>query len=65
MEDNYIKSIDPTSPLRGRAAVGDTVVSINGNAILDVLDYKFFAYDRELDVVLRRPDGTQYAVQVK
>ncbi|MCR5576496.1 MAG: DUF512 domain-containing protein [Oscillospiraceae bacterium] len=65
MEDNYIKSIDSTSPLLGRAAVGDTVVSINGNAILDVLDYKFFAYDRELDVVLRRPDGTQYAVQVK
>ena len=65
MEDNFIKSIDPTSPLRGRAAVGDTVVSINGNEILDVLDYKFFAYDRKLDVVLRRPDGTQYAVAVK
>ena len=65
MQDNYIKSVDPTSPLRGKAEVGDTVVSINGNAILDVLDYKFFAYDRELDVVLRRPDGSEYAVRVR
>ena len=65
MQDNYIKSVDPTSPLRGKAEVGDTVVSINGNAILDVLDYKFFAYDRELDVVLRRPDGSEYGVRVK
>ena len=53
MEDNYIKSVDPTSPLSGRVCVGDTIVSINGNEILDVLDYKFFAYDRVLDVTLR------------
>ena len=65
MRDNYIKSVDPTSPLRGKAAIGDTVVSINGNEILDVLDYKFFAYDRELDVILRRPDGSEYAVRVR
>ena len=65
MEDNYIKSVDPTSPLCGRVCVGDTIVSINGNEILDVLDYKFFAYDRVLDVTLQRPDGTQYALRVK
>ena len=65
MRDNYIKSVDPTSPLRGKAEVGDTVVSINGKEILDVLDYKFFAYDRELDVILRRPDGSEYGVQVR
>ena len=65
MRDNYIKSVDPTSPLRGKAAIGDTVVSINGNEILDVLDYKFFAYDRELDVIRRRPDGSEYAVRVR
>ena len=65
MRDNYIKSVDPTSPLRGKAAIGDTVVSINGKEILDVLDYKFFAYDRELDVILRRPDGSEYAVRVR
>ena len=65
MEDNYIKSVDPTSPLCGRVEAGDTVVSINGNDILDVLDYKFFAYDRELEVVLQRPDGTRYTLHVR
>ena len=65
MEDNYIKSVDPTSPLSGRVCVGDTIVSINGNDILDVLDYKFFAYDRKLDVCLQRPDGTRYSIEVK
>ena len=64
MEDNYIKSVDPTSPLHGRVETGDTVVSINGNEILDVLDYKFFAYDRDLEVVLQRPDGTRYTRHV-
>ena len=65
MEDNYIKSVDPTSPLSGRVSIGDTIVSINGNEILDVLDYKFFAYDRVLDVTLQRPDGTRYSLHVK
>ena len=65
MEDNYIKSVDPTSPLHGRVEIGDTVVSINGNEILDVLDYKFFAYDRDLEVVLQKPDGTRYTLHVK
>ena len=65
MQDNYIKSVDPTSPLLGRVSIGDTVVSINGNEILDVLDYKFFAYDRRLEVRLRRPDGTEYSLHVR
>ena len=62
---NQIKSIDFNSPLRGRAAVGDSLVSINGNRIVDVLDYKFFAYDSVLKVVLRRTGGEEYAVTVR
>ncbi len=62
--ENKIKSIDRTSPLRHRAEPGDTLLSINGNRIVDVLDYKYFAYDRELSLRLRRPDGTEYELQV-
>ena len=65
MEDNYIKAVDPTSPLHGRVRPGDTVTAINGNDILDVLDYKFYAYDRDLHVTLRRPDGSTYEVHVR
>ena len=63
--NNIIKSIDRKSPLRHKAKVGDRLVSINGNRILDVLDYKFFAYDERLHVILRRPDGEEYAVDVR
>ncbi len=56
MEDNYIKSVDEGSPLYGKVESGDTVIAINGNQILDVLDYKFFAYDKSLKV--RRKDRT-------
>ena len=63
--ENIIKSIDHGSPLRHRAKVGDCLVSINGNRIVDVLDYKFFAYDPELAIVLRRPDGSEYQLHVR
>ena len=61
---NIIKSIDADSPIRHRAAPGDELLSINGHRVIDVLDYKFYAYDRALDVRLRRPDGTEYELTV-
>jgi len=62
---NVIRSIDPGSPLAGRAQVGDSLISINGRRIVDVLDYKFYAYDTRLHVVLRRPDGEEYGVELR
>lgn len=62
--ENVIRSIDPGSPLENRAAVGDRLLSINGKRILDVLDYKFYAYDRDLHLLLARPDGTEYRLHV-
>lgn len=65
MKNNRIKSIDETSPLFGKAAVGDSVLSVNGNRIIDVLDYKFYAYDPSLDVILAHEDGSEYSVHVE
>ena len=48
MKNNKIKKIDDASPLQGKVSAGDCLVSINGNRILDVLDYKFYAYDRHM-----------------
>ena len=53
--DNAIKAIDRDSPLAGKVCPGDTLLAINSNKILDVLDYKFFAYDTRLELRLRRP----------
>ena len=63
--ENVIKSIDAASPLLGKASVGDTLVSINGHRIVDVLDYKFFAYDTRLTVRLRRPDSSEYELHLR
>ena len=63
--ENIIKSIDRGSPLHRKAHMGDAVIAINGNKIIDVLDYKFFAYDSRLKVLLRRPDGSEYEVAVR
>ena len=45
IHENVISKIEDTSPLRPWAHIGDRVVSINGNEVRDVLDYKFYAYD--------------------
>lgn len=63
--ENIIKTIDPDSPLRGRAHEGDRLLAINGKKILDVLDYKFYAYDERLNVKLQKPDGSEYEVTVR
>ncbi len=53
MTNNRVKSIDKNSPLFGIIREGDVLLSINGNDIRDVLDYKYFAYDCSLDVVFQ------------
>ena len=62
--ENVIKSIDENSPLHAHARPGDRLISINGNRILDVLDYKYFAYDPHLTVVLEGPDGARREVHI-
>ena len=62
---NTIRQFDSSSPLRGKASVGDRLISINGKKIIDVLDYKFYAYDPHLHLVLERSDGEIYHVHVE
>ena len=63
--ENVIKSIDENSPLHAHARPGDRLISINGNRILDVLDYKYFAYDPHLTVVLEDQDGARREVHIR
>ena len=65
MKNNKIKKIDDASPLQGKVSAGDCLVSINGNKILDVLDYKFYAYDRHLHLELQKEDGSSYSLHVE
>lgn len=54
MSLTVIKSIAPGSPAHGAGLrVGETLAAINGQRIVDVLDYKYYSYDPELTLTLR------------
>ena len=61
-----ISSVDPHSPAR-RAGVrpGETLTAINGHPIVDVLDYKFYAYDARLELTLSGADGGSRTVRIR
>ncbi len=49
---------------RAGVAEGDTLISINGNEINDVLDYRFYLTEREIKLILEGTAG-EYEVTVK
>lgn len=54
MSLTIIKSVAPGSPAHGAGLrVGETLTAINGQRIVDVLDYKYYSYDPELTLTLR------------
>jgi len=60
-----IKNIDVGSPLEGKVHPGDRLISIGGNRILDVLDYKYYAYQADPVLVLEGPDGRKKVVMAR
>lgn len=66
MSMTAIRAVDPKSPAhRAGVRVGETLKSINGHKIVDVLDYKFYSYDHRLELVLEEPDGTVRTLLVR
>ena len=63
---NTIISVDCRSPAeRAGVRVGEKLISIGGHAVEDVLDYRFFGYDRDPELVLEAPDGLRRTLRVK
>ena len=51
-------SVAPHRPARNAGVrPGETLTHINGHAIVDVLDYKFYDYDPKLELALTEPEG--------
>ena len=60
-----ITSVDKNSRADKHGIIaGDTLVSINGNEIIDVLDYRFYLAEREVNIALLR-DGAEFEVKIK
>ena len=61
-----IKNVEPKSPAaRARIKAGDTLLSINGRDINDVLDYRFFIPDQKLKVKLETVKGRRRTVRIR
>ena len=61
-----IKSVEAKSPAaRARIKVGDTLLSINGREINDVLDYRFFIPDPKLKVMVQTAKGRERTVRIR
>lgn len=45
---NTIQSVDAGCPLAGKVLPGDVLLSVNRHEIRDVLDYKYWTYDKKL-----------------
>lgn len=55
-----ILSVEKRSPAK-RAGIrkGDTLISINSNEVVDVLDYRFYEGDTELELKIKRKNGKE------
>ena len=61
-----IISVDAHSPAaRSGIRAGETLISIDGQAVRDVLDYKFYSYDANLSVVIRDEQGELRTVYIR
>lgn len=60
-----IISVDSGSPAdRAGIVAGETLLTIDGSAVRDVLDYKFYGYDAKLSLQLLSQAGEQRIVEV-
>lgn len=61
-----IEKVEQGSPAWKKGIVpGEKLISINGNVITDVLDYRFYMTDSRLELALEQPDGTQRTVRLR
>ena len=61
-----IKSVYRNSyAYRAGCEAGDTLLSINGNDIVDVLDYRFYQLNSELELKIRDRQGVVHTVKVR
>ena len=44
---------------------GDKLLSIDGHAIEDILDYQFYAEDEEIVLLIEKPDGEQWELEIE
>ncbi len=61
-----IDGVQKKSPAaRARIKAGDTLLKINGNEIVDVLDYRFYQSEEKLTLTVLRANGKERSLKIK
>lgn len=61
-----IKDIEPSTPAaRTKIRAGDTLVSLNGHEIMDVLDYRFYQDDTKITAEIINSSGKVKKIHIK
>ena len=59
-----VEKVHPDGPLGpSRVAPGDSLLTINGVAMRDLLDVRFAAAEDDLDIEFQRPDRSRFRVK--
>ncbi len=45
--------------------VGDKLISINGNAVIDIIDYKFLITDELINIEIEKADGEVWEIEIE
>ena len=64
--EHIVKSVEPGS-IADELGIetGDKLISINHNVIEDVFDYHFYVNDEELLVLIEKPDGEEWELEIE
>lgn len=63
---HVISAVEPGSIAEAlEVEPGDVLLSVNGNRIEDVFDYQYLTSDEELLLVIRKPDGEEWELEIE
>ena len=66
LQEHTIKEVLPDSIAEELGIeAGDVLVSINEQPIRDVFDYRYLSEDEELTLLIRKPDGEEWELEIE
>ena len=64
--EHIIKTVEPGSIAEElELAPGDVLVSVNGQPVRDVLDYHYLTNEEYLEILVRKPDGEEWELEIE
>ena len=63
--EHVIKAVEPGSIAEElELSPGDVLVSVNGQPVRDVLDYHYLINEEYLELLVRKPDGEEWELEI-